>query len=66
MPLSTLLRAVTAVTIGLAVATGSYVGGLSVEGFLTIIVAMNGIELGMIVYNTAGVSELKGVISAYR
>lgn len=56
-PLTKALLTVAGVSITGVLAT---VAGLSVEGFLGIIVALNGIELALIVANTARISNLSG------
>lgn len=63
-PLSALTKAV--ITTGAMGTTAvlALVAGMSVEGFLALIVAVNGIELGFIVHNTERISRLRGAYDA--
>lgn len=60
MPLSPLAKSTVATAGAGLTALAGAIGGLSVEGFLALIVAANGIELGLIVHNTASVNKLSG------
>lgn len=60
MPVTALTKALITTGATGTAAVLALIAGLSVEGFLALIVAVNGIELGFIVHNTERISRLSG------